>query len=231
MAASRQKMLDRMEKIEKPVEYPRPTFNFREGKLSGKLVVKLDNLEIGYSYPLLPPLSMTLERGQKIAVTGMNGIGKSTLLKTILGLIQPLNGTVQHGDSLLRGYFAQEEKMDDEKTPLEVLWEAYPWLSNNEVRGRLGSSGLTAEHYNNKIFNLSGGEQAKVRLCKLQVEESNWLVMDEPTNHLDVAAKDELAAALKKFRGTVLLVCHEPEFYQDWISDVWNVEAWVKGGR
>lgn len=231
MAASRQKMLDKMERIDKPVEYPRPTFLFREGKLSGKLVVKFENLEIGYSYPLLPPLGMSLERGQKIAVTGMNGLGKSTLLKTLLGIIPPLGGTVQQGDSLLKAYFAQEEVMDDERTPLEELWDAYPWLSNNEVRGRLSSSGLTAEHINNKMFNLSGGEQAKVRLAKLQVEESNWLVMDEPTNHLDVAAKEELAAALKKYKGTILLVCHEPEFYQDWITDVWNVEAWAKKAR
>jgi len=231
MAASRQKMLDKMERLEKPVEYPRPTFTFPFGRLSSKLVVKFDDLEIGYSYPLLPALSMNLERGQKIAVTGMNGVGKSTLLKTMLGIIQPLSGSIQHGDSLVRAYFAQEEKMDDERTPLEELWDAYPWLSNNEVRGRLSSSGLTAEHYNNKIFNLSGGEQAKVRLAKLQVEESNWLVMDEPTNHLDVAAKEELAAALKKYKGTLVLVCHEPEFYQDWITDVWNVEAWAKKGR
>jgi ATPase subunit of ABC transporter with duplicated ATPase domains len=228
MASSRQKMLDKMDRLEKPVEYPRPTFTFVEARQSSKLVVKFENLEIGYSFPLLPPISMSLEKGQKVAITGMNGIGKSTLLKTILGLVQPLGGTLQHGDSLFKGYFAQEETMDDERTPLEELWDAYPWLSNNEVRGRLSSSGLTAEHINNKMFNLSGGEQAKVRLAKLQVQESNWLVMDEPTSHLDVAAKEELAIALKKFKGTILLVCHEPEFYQGWITDVWNVEAWAK---
>jgi len=228
MAASRQKMLDRMERIEKPTVYPRPTFNFKEGRNSTKIVFKCENMEIGYSYPLLPALSMTLERGQKIAVTGMNGVGKSTLLKTMLGLIPPHKGTVERGDNLLEAYFAQEESMDDERTPLEELWDAYPWLTNNEVRGRLASCGLTAEHINNRIFNLSGGEQAKVRLCKLQVNDSNWLVLDEPTNHLDVAAKEELAVALKRYKGTLVIVCHEPEFYQDWISDVWNVEAWAK---
>jgi ATPase subunit of ABC transporter with duplicated ATPase domains len=231
MASSRQKMLDKMERLEKPVEYPRPAFSFIDAKLSSKLVFKCENLEIGYGFPLLPALSMNLERGQKVAVTGMNGIGKSTLLKTILGLIQPLSGTLQHGDSLLRGYFAQEERMDDERTPLEELWDAFPWLSNNEVRGRLSSSGLTAEHINNKMFNLSGGEQSKVRLAKLQVGETNWLVLDEPTNHLDVAAKEELAIALKRYKGTILLVCHEPEFYKDWVTDVWNVEAWAKKAK
>lgn len=228
MASSRQKMLDRMERIEKPVVYPRPTFNFREGRNSSRVVFTCENLEIGYDFPLLPPLSMTLERGQKIAVTGMNGVGKSTLLKTILGLIEPLRGTADRGDNLLTGYFAQEEAMDDERTPLDEVWDAFPFLTNNEARGRLAASGLTSEHINNKMFNLSGGEQSKVRLCKLQVNESNWLVLDEPTNHLDVAAKEELAIALKRYKGTILLVCHEPEFYQDWVSDVWNVEAWAK---
>ncbi|HEY3365333.1 MAG TPA: ABC-F family ATP-binding cassette domain-containing protein [Symbiobacteriaceae bacterium] len=228
MAGSRQKMLDRMERLEKPATYPRPTFNFKEGRNSSKIVFKSDGMEIGYTFPLLPPLSMSLERGQKVAVTGMNGIGKSTLLKTMLGLVAPVRGTAEQGDNLLKAYFAQEEAMDDERTPLDELWDAFPWLSNNEVRGRLSSSGLTAEHYNNKMFNLSGGEQAKVRLAKLQINESNWLVLDEPTNHLDVAAKEELAVALKRFKGTLVLVCHEPEFYQDWISDVWSVEAWAK---
>lgn len=228
MANSRQKMLDRMDRIEKPVNYPRPTFSFKEGRNSSKIVFKCDNMEIGYSYPLLPAISMTLERGQKIAVTGMNGVGKSTLLKTMLGLIEPLTGAVERGDNLLKAYFAQEEAMDDERTPLEELWDAYPWLTNNEVRGRLASSGLTAEHINNRMFNLSGGEQAKVRLCKLQVNDSNWLVLDEPTNHLDVAAKEELAVALKRYKGTLVIVCHEPEFYQDVVNDVWNVEDWAK---
>lgn len=231
MAASRQKMLDRMERIEKPTVYPRPTFNFKEGRNSSRILFKCEDMEIGYSYSLMPPLSMILERGQKVAVTGMNGIGKSTLLKTMLGLIEPLKGTVDRGDNLLPGYFAQEEAMDDERTPLDEVWDTFPFLTQNEARGRLATSGLTAEHINNKMFNLSGGEQAKVRLCKLQVNESNWLVLDEPTNHLDVAAKEELAAALSRYKGTLVLVCHEPEFYEGWVTDVWNVEEWVKKGK
>lgn len=228
MASSRQKMLDKMERLEKPVEYPRPTFNFTTGRNSAKNVFKCDQMEIGYSYALLPKLNFVLERGQKVAITGMNGVGKSTLLKTMLGLINPLSGTAERGDSLIPAYFAQEEQMDDEKTPLEEMWDTFPWLGNNEVRGRLSSCGLTADHINSKIFNLSGGEQAKVRLAKLQVNESNWLVLDEPTNHLDVAAKEELAAALKKYKGTLVIVCHEPEFYEGWVTDVWNVESWAK---
>jgi len=231
MAASRQKLLDKMDRIEKPVVYPRPTFLFKEGRNSSRILFKCEQMQIGYSFPLLPPISVILERGQKVAITGMNGVGKSTLLKTMLGLIPPLSGTIERGDNLLTAYYAQEEQLNDDRTPLEEVWDAFPFLGNSEVRGRLASSGLTAEHINNKIFNLSGGEQAKVRLCKLQVNESNWLVLDEPTNHLDVAAKEELAIALKKYKGTLVLVSHEPEFYQDWVTDTWNVEQWAKQGR
>jgi ATPase subunit of ABC transporter with duplicated ATPase domains len=227
-AMSRQKALDKLERVDKPVTYPRPSFNFKEGRNSSKIVFKAENLTIGYSYPLLPPLSMMLERGQKIAITGMNGLGKSTLLKTLMGLIPPLEGTLEQGDYLLPAYFEQEPRGNSDKSALDEVWDDYPWLMNNEVRGRLANSGLTSEHIANKMGNLSGGEQAKVRLCKLQVNESNWLIFDEPTNHLDVGAKEELALAMKRFKGTILLVCHEPEFYEDWISDVWNVEAWAK---
>lgn len=227
-AMSRQKMLDKIDRIDKPVVYPRPSFRFTEGRNSSKIVFQCEEMAIGYSFPLLPPLSMTLERGQKIAITGMNGLGKSTLLRTILGLIPPISGRVEQGDFLLPAYFEQEPRGNHDKTALDEVWDDFPWLLNNEVRGRLANSGLTNEHISNRMANLSGGEQAKVRLCKLQVAESNWLVFDEPTNHLDVLAKEELALTLKRYKGTVLIVCHEPEFYQDWITDVWNVEAWAK---
>ncbi len=227
-AMSRQKQLDKIERLDKPVTYPRPTFKFREGRSPGKIVCRCEGMAVGYSYALLPPLTMTLERGMKVAVTGMNGLGKSTLLKTIMGLLGPVAGTVEQGDYLLPAYFEQEPRGHDDKTAIDEVWDDYPWLTNNEVRGRLASCGLTADHISNKMGNLSGGEQAKVRLCKLQVNESNWLILDEPTNHLDVAAKEELALALQRYKGTILLVCHEPEFYQNWVTDVWNVEAWAK---
>jgi ATPase subunit of ABC transporter with duplicated ATPase domains len=227
-AMSRQKLLDKIDRLDKPVVYPRPKFNFNEGRNPSKILFTCENMEIGYGYALLPPLSMTLERGQKIAITGMNGLGKSTLLKTILGVIEPLSGKVERGDHLLPAYFEQEPRGSSDKIALDEVWDDFPWLGNNEVRGRLSNSGLTSEHISNNMGNLSGGEQAKVRLCKLQVNESNWLIMDEPTNHLDVSAKEELGLALKRFKGTVLLVCHEPEFYEEWITETWNVEAWAK---
>lgn len=163
-------------------------------------------------------------RGQKIALKGMNGIGKSTLLRTLLGMTKPFDGQVELGDYLEVGYFEQESSMDNYNTALDDVWQEYPVLTNYEVRQALAKCGLTTEHITSQVRVLSGGEAAKVRLCKLMLKDINFLVLDEPTNHLDVEAKDELKKAIKEFKGTVLLVCHEPEFYSDVVDDVWNIE-------
>jgi ATPase subunit of ABC transporter with duplicated ATPase domains len=170
---------------------------------------------------------MTIERGEKIAIVGCNGVGKSTLLKTILGKIKPLGGTIQLGDFLFPSYFEQEVKAEN-ITPIDDVWNAFPGLDQHQVRAMLARVGLKNEHISRPLNQLSGGEQAKVRLCKLLQYESNWLLFDEPTNHLDVTAKEELKRALKAYKGTVILVCHEPDFYEDWITKVWNVEEWAE---
>jgi ATPase subunit of ABC transporter with duplicated ATPase domains len=188
-------------------------------------VAECKQLQIGYNRPLLPTLTMNLERGQKVAIIGCNGVGKSTLLKTIMGTIQPLDGKVELGDFLFPAYFEQEVRAKD-ITPIEDVWEQYPHMTQAEVRAALARCGLQNDHITRKMSSLSGGEQAKVRLCKLMMRESNWLVLDEPTNHLDVIAKEELQKALVNYKGTILLVCHEPEFYEGWISQVWDVEQW-----
>ena len=180
--------------------------------------------KIGYNEPLTKPLNFQLERGQKIALKGMNGIGKSTLLRTLLGMTKPFAGEVELGDYLEVGYFEQESSMDNYNTALDDVWQEYPVLTNYEVRQALAKCGLTTEHITSQVRVLSGGEAAKVRLCKLMLKDINFLVLDEPTNHLDVEAKDELKKAIKEFKGTVLLVCHEPEFYSDVVDDVWNIE-------
>ena len=154
----------------------------------------------------------------------MNGIGKSTLLKTLLGIIKPFDGDVKHGDYLEVGYFEQESSRDNYNTPMDEVWAEFPGLTNFEVRQSLAKCGLTNEHITSQMRVLSGGEAAKVRLCKIMLKDINLLVLDEPTNHLDVEAKDELKKAIKEFKGTVLLVCHEPEFYMDIVDDVWNIE-------
>ncbi|WP_025026720.1 ABC-F family ATP-binding cassette domain-containing protein [Caldalkalibacillus mannanilyticus] len=224
-AKSRQKQLDRLERIDRPETAVKPTFEFKEARASGKLVFEGKDVEIGYDYALLPKMSMTIERGEKIAIVGCNGVGKSTLLKTILGKIPPISGTVYLGDFLYPAYFEQEVKAGS-TTPIDEIWNAFPHLNQHEVRAALARCGLKNEHITRPLHALSGGEQAKVRLCKLLMNESNWLLFDEPTNHLDVAAKDELKKALKQYKGTILLVSHEPDFYEDWVTKVWNVEEW-----
>jgi ATPase subunit of ABC transporter with duplicated ATPase domains len=224
-AKSRMKQLDRIDRLDRPESVIRPTFQFKESRASSRYVAECMSLQIGYSRPLLPTLTMNLERAQKIAIIGCNGVGKSTLLKTIMGTIQPLDGKVELGDYLFPAYFEQEVK-GKELTPIDDVWNEYPQLTQAEVRAALARCGLKNEHITRKMSSLSGGEQAKVRLCKLMMRESNWLVLDEPTNHLDVIAKEELQKALVNYKGTILLVCHEPEFYEGWITDVWDVEQW-----
>jgi len=225
-AKSRQKQLDRMDRIDKPETAAKPTFQFKESRASGRYVVEAVDLEVGYTHPLMPKLTLSLERGEKVAIVGMNGVGKSTLLKTLLGVIPPLGGKLERGDFLHPAYFEQEVKPKN-VTALEEVWNEYPSMNNHEVRGALARCGLKNEHINRQMSALSGGEQAKVRLCKLLQRESNWLLFDEPTNHLDVVAKEELKRAMKEYKGTILLVSHEPEFYEDWVTKVWNVEEWV----
>ncbi|MBE6185117.1 ABC-F family ATP-binding cassette domain-containing protein [Heyndrickxia ginsengihumi] len=227
MAMSRQKKLDKMEMIELAQERPKPEFNFKEGRTSGKVIFETKDLVIGYDEPLSKPLSLRMERGQKIALVGANGIGKTTLLKSILGEIQPISGSVERGDYLLTGYFEQEIKQANYRTCIEDVWNEFPSYTQYEVRAALAKCGLTTKHIESKVEVLSGGEKAKVRLCKLINKETNVLVLDEPTNHLDVDAKDELKRALKQYKGSVLIICHEPEFYQDVVTDVWNCENWT----
>lgn len=227
MAKSRQRKLDKMEMIEKPRERVKPSFKFREGRTPSRFIVETRELVLGYDTPLTRPVSFQLERGQKIALKGVNGLGKTTLLKTILGLIPPVSGSVELGEFIMPGYFEQEESKKNDKTALEDVWQEYPGLTNYEVRAALAACGLTNEHITSKVFVLSGGEAAKVRLCKLMLKEVNWLVLDEPTNHLDADAKEELKRALISFKGSILLVSHEPEFYQDWVDRIWNIEDWT----
>ena len=227
MAMSRQKKLDKMDIIELAAEKPKPEFNFKVGRTPGKILFETKELVIGYDEPLSAPLNLTMERGQKIALVGTNGIGKTTLLKSILGLIPPLGGTVEQGENLQIGYFEQEGDYDNSTTCIEELWKEFPGFSQFEVRAALAKCGLTTKHIESQVRVLSGGEQAKVRLCKLINRESNILLLDEPTNHLDVDAKDELKRALIEYKGSVLLICHEPEFYSDVVSQVWDCTKWT----
>jgi ATPase subunit of ABC transporter with duplicated ATPase domains len=226
-AKSRQKQLDKMEMLEKPREKIKPTFKFNEARTPSKFIFEANDLVIGYDEPLTRPLNISLERGKKIAIRGVNGLGKSTLLKTMLGKLKAITGEVIHGDYLHPGYFEQESSRYNSNTAIEEIWNEFPGLTNFEVRQALAKCGLSNEHITSQMMVLSGGENAKVRLCKLMLRDINWLVLDEPTNHLDVDAKEELKRALIEFKGTVVLVSHEPEFYEEWVTDIWNVEDWT----
>ena len=227
MAMSRQKKLDKMDVIELAAERPKPEFHFQYGQTLGKMLFETHDLVIGYDEPLSKPLNFSMERGQKIALVGTNGIGKTTLLKSILGLIPSISGECELGEKLQLGYFEQEVSPDNRNSCIEEIWEEFPSFSQYEVRSALAKCGLTTKHIESQVRVLSGGEQAKVRLCKLLNRDTNFLLLDEPTNHLDVDAKDALKTALQEYRGSILLICHEPEFYQDVVDEIWNMSQWT----
>ncbi|MBQ4128485.1 MAG: ABC-F family ATP-binding cassette domain-containing protein [Ruminococcus sp.] len=227
MAMSRQKLLDKMDVIELAQEKPRPEFNFKLGRTPSKFIFETKDLVIGYDEPLSKPLTLNMERGQKIALVGANGIGKTTLLKSILGIIPPLSGSVELGENVMYGYFEQESSHDNTTTCIEELWQDFPSYNQFEIRAALAKCGLTTKHIESQVRVLSGGEQAKVRLCKLINKETNVLLLDEPTNHLDVDAKAELKRAINDYKGAVLLICHEPEFYLDVVDEVWDCTKWT----
>ncbi|ABR49464.1 ABC transporter related [Alkaliphilus metalliredigens QYMF] len=227
MAMSRQKKLDKMDVLELAKEKPKPEFNFKCSKSPGKLIFETNDLVIGYEEPLSKPLNLRMERGQRIALVGANGLGKTTLLRSILGQIHAVSGSVELGDYLEVGYFEQEIKEANYKTCIEEVWQDFPSYTQQQIRAALAKCGLTTQHIESKIVVLSGGEQAKVRLCKLVNQESNLLILDEPTNHLDVDAKEDLKRALKEYKGSILLISHDPDFYRDIATDIWNCETWT----
>lgn len=226
MAMSRQKKLDKMDIIELAKDKPKPEFNFKEARTPGRYIFETKDLVIGYDEPLSSPLTLSMERGQKIALIGSNGIGKTTLLRSILGLNKPLSGSASMGDYIHLGYFEQEVNAEPNTTCIDEIWKEFPSYTQYEVRSALAKCGLTTKHIESQVRVLSGGEQAKVRLCKLINRETNVLALDEPTNHLDVDAKDELKRALKAYKGSLILICHEPEFYEDIVTDVWDCSKW-----
>ena len=172
---------------------------------------------------LLAPIG----KGQRGMIVSPPKTGKTTLLKSILGLIPSLKGSCERGENLQLGYFEQEVKGDNKTTCIEELWQEFPSYTQYEIRSALAKCGLTTKHIESQVRVLSGGEQAKVRLCKLVNRDTNVLLLDEPTNHLDVDAKEALKSALKEYRGSILLICHEPEFYQDVVNEVWDMSKWT----
>ena len=227
MAMSRQKKIDKMDVIELDRERPVPVFAFQPDRTPSRLVFEARDLVIGYDEPLSRPIDLRLERNQKISLVGANGIGKTTLLKSLLGLTPAISGEHQQGEYLSIGYFEQENAADLNRTCLEALGAEFPSMGIGELRAALARCGLTNKHIESKVGVLSGGEQAKLRFCILMNRKHNLLVLDEPTNHLDVVAKAVLKTALQDYAGTILMVCHEPEFYEDIVTGTWDAREWA----
>lgn len=226
MANSRMKQLEKMERITLKKEKLKPEFHFQYGSTPSKYIFIANEIVIGYDFPLSKPISIALEKNKKIAITGTNGLGKTTLLKSLLHMIPTLSGTIEQGENLQIGYFAQEENAS-KQTCMQEFWDSFPGYSQYEVRSALAKAGLTTEQIETQVFVLSGGEQAKLRLCKIMNTKTNVLVLDEPTNHLDQDAKDDLKRAIIEYPGTVLLVSHEPYFYEDFVDEIWDMQQYA----
>lgn len=228
MAKSRQKKLDKMDRLTAPKHHVKPNFKFPYVDISTTKALSLEGLEVGYYYSLMPGVSLDLVTGTKNVIIGFNGIGKSTLLKTLLGEIPAMKGAFRFGERTVVGYYEQELLFeDDQKTPMDYILDLYPKMSVKEVRAALAKCGIHSEHIDRPIATLSGGEQSKVKLCRLTLFPCNFLILDEPTNHLDVEAKESLRRAIKNFRGTVLFVSHDPEFYNGWVDRVFDIEEHI----
>ena len=213
MAQSRRKKLEKMDIIEKPSPPIKPTFTFQFKTVSKKPLLKVRKLEVGYTQALLPKIDLTLKTGQKVAVTGFNGIGKSTFLKTIAGLIPAISGSYRYDDDTAIGYYEQENVWEyPDRLAFAEIKEEFPQMRDREVRASLARCGLKPAQVMQKLSTLSGGEQAKVKLCKLTLKPYNLLILDEPTNHLDAGAIEQLKEAVKSFEGAVLFVSHSKEF-------------------
>ena len=229
MARGRQKRLDRLERLAAPEgRSAPPVFEFQPLPAGRTGDLEVVGLSVGYRSPVLEGLDLSVHAGQKVVLTGFNGVGKSTLLNTLAGRLPPLAGRFRFSEQAALGYFPQALAWTDgTRTPEELVTGAFPALDRQEARRALARCGVRQEHALQAVATLSGGEQARVKLCLLTLRPCNFLLLDEPTNHLDRAAKEALARALDRFPGTVLLVSHEADFYRAWAQRV--VEIGGKG--
>ncbi|MGO3732102.1 MAG: ABC-F family ATP-binding cassette domain-containing protein [Vagococcus sp.] len=226
MAKSREKRLNKIDRLTPPTDSKPGHFHFPYSASHSNMVIEAQNLEIGYSKPLLPKLNLSIQNGEKIAIKGFNGIGKSTLLKTLIGLIPSLSGETDMSRETKINYFSQDLDWEHpNQSAFDWLKAAYPKLNNKEVRRYLSRSGIVDDNVTKALSQLSGGEQTKVKLCGLTLLPSNLLILDEPTNHLDQQSKESLKKSLLDFKGTILLVSHEEEFYEGLATKVFNIET------
>lgn len=226
-AQSRRKKLQKMDKIEKPEEDNQSaSFSFQTERSSGDIVLQTDNLAIGY--PATPPLAshidLDIRKGDRIALVGPNGIGKTTLLKTLTDQLESLAGHISHGTKVDMGYYDQEQlHLNRQKSILMELWDDHPHVDEVTIRTLLGNFLFSGEDVEKRIGTLSGGERARVALAKLAIEQNNCLILDEPTNHLDIDSKEVLENALSDFDGTLLFVSHDRYFINRIANKVYEI--------
>jgi ATPase subunit of ABC transporter with duplicated ATPase domains len=213
-AKSHRARLEHLEVMDAPgKEEGRVFFNFPFTHDVGAKPLEVNELVIGYGKPLLDPISFVLKAGEKIAILGQNGVGKTTFLRTILHEIPTLGGSFKWLEGTVVNYFNQDEDVDLELTPFDYVKKYYPDLNNTEVRTLLGAVGVRKDLALRKMKELSGGEATKARFAVMTKKKSNFLIFDEPTNHLDQKAKDALFAAIERYPGAVIIVSHEKDFY------------------
>ncbi|MCD8771863.1 ABC-F family ATP-binding cassette domain-containing protein [Mammaliicoccus sciuri] len=225
MAKSRRKVLERMERIEKPrLDAKSAQINFEINRATGEDVLKVQNLDIGYSKSITPPINLEVKRHDRIAIIGPNGIGKSTLIKTIAQKIPALGGNIVYGSNIQIGYYDQKQaEFTSNMTILDYVWNQYSHMPEKDIRTILGRFLFTQEEVKKVINDLSGGEKARLQLALLMLEKNNVLILDEPTNHLDIDSKEMLEQALQNFEGTLLFVSHDRYFINELANSIFHI--------
>ncbi len=224
-AQSRRKALDKMERIKPPKHKQKVRINFTSDRPSGKEVLIAKDLTIGYpDKTMVSDIDFQVNKNDRVAIIGPNGIGKSTLLKTIMKKLEPKDGSIKYGASLDIGYYDQElQSLDPSKTVLDTIWDRHKTMPEKDVRSILASFLFTAEDIDKTVGQLSGGQKARLTLTVLSLEKDNFLLMDEPTNHLDIEAKEMLEQALDTYDGTLLFVSHDRYFINELANKIISV--------
>ncbi|OYS16611.1 ABC transporter [Lactobacillus taiwanensis] len=224
-AQSRRKVLDKMERIKPPKHKQKVRINFTSERPSGKEVLIAKDLTIGYpDKVMVSDIDFQVNKNDRVAIIGPNGIGKSTLLKTIMKKLEPKDGSIKYGASLDIGYYDQElQSLDPSKTVLDTIWDRHKTMPEKDVRSILASFLFTAEDIDKTVGQLSGGQKARLTLTVLSLEKDNFLLMDEPTNHLDIEAKEVLEQALDNYDGTLLFVSHDRYFINELANKIISV--------